>query len=155
MKIIVKFNHILFFQPSLQIVSKVVGKRPKLLGENKRGAAKPGKEESNSPASHPTHPALKVGGKVKLPLSNKSTIGTLRFIGPTKFSAGIWCGIELNKPDGRNNGTVKGVQYFQCKFSYGIFVPADKVIPVDGEGTIGKHGKFFMHLFLYETSNLS
>ena len=65
------------------------------------------------------------------PLANKTTVGILRFIGPTKFSSGTWCGVELSKPEGRNNGTVKGVKYFHCKFNYGIFVHVEKVSLVE------------------------
>ncbi|CAI4054228.1 hypothetical protein SUVZ_16G1130 [Saccharomyces uvarum] len=38
--------------------------------------------------------------------------GQVKFIGETKFAKGIWYGIELNKPLGKNDGSVKGIRYF-------------------------------------------
>lgn len=117
-------------------MSRVVGKKVNQAQELKRGSQRTKKKETASDDST----GLVIGSKVEFPLSNKTAQGTLRFIGPTKFSSGLWCGIELTRPDGRNNGTVKGVKYFQCKFNYGIFVHADKVKLVKEEGTISNQG---------------
>ncbi|CAI1751863.1 hypothetical protein SEUBUCD650_0P01150 [Saccharomyces eubayanus] len=38
--------------------------------------------------------------------------GQVKFIGETKFAKGIWYGIELVKPLGKNDGSVKGIRYF-------------------------------------------
>lgn len=38
--------------------------------------------------------------------------GRVKFIGETKFAKGIWYGIELNKPLGKNDGSVNGIRYF-------------------------------------------
>ncbi|CAL9686209.1 unnamed protein product [Knipowitschia caucasica] len=54
-------------------------------------------------------------------------VGTLRFCGSTDFSSGLWAGVELDKPEGKNDGSVAGVQYFNCRFRYGIFAPLSKV----------------------------
>ena len=131
------------FQPSLQIVSKVVGKKLTQAPELKRGIPKPkckSESDSGNTKSNSVDTPLKVGTKVKFPLSNKTAHGTLRYIGPTKFSSGLWCGIELSRPDGRNNGTVKGVKYFQCRFNYGIFVHAEKVTIVEEASADSKQG---------------
>ncbi|KAM9155076.1 CAP-Gly domain-containing linker protein 4 isoform 1-T2 [Pangshura tecta] len=58
--------------------------------------------------------------------------GTVRFYGTTKFAPGFWCGIELNKPHGKNNGSVGGVQYFSCLPRYGIFAPPSRVQRLTG-----------------------
>ncbi|XP_061490227.1 centrosome-associated protein 350 isoform X2 [Rhineura floridana] len=53
--------------------------------------------------------------------------GTLRFKGLTNFAKGIWAGVELEKPEGNNNGTYDGIQYFNCKEKHGIFAPPQKI----------------------------
>ncbi|NWR76603.1 CE350 protein, partial [Centropus unirufus] len=53
--------------------------------------------------------------------------GTLRFKGLTKFAKGFWAGVELDKPEGNNNGTYDGVKYFDCKEKHGIFAPPQKI----------------------------
>ncbi|NXU20326.1 CLIP4 protein, partial [Pardalotus punctatus] len=58
--------------------------------------------------------------------------GTVRFCGTTKFAPGFWCGIELDKPHGKNDGSVGGVQYFNCLPRYGIFAPPSRVQRLTG-----------------------
>ncbi|CDW60051.1 CAP GLY domain containing protein [Trichuris trichiura] len=53
--------------------------------------------------------------------------GTLRYLGTTDFAAGVWAGIELDQPYGKNDGSVQGKRYFACKPSYGLFAPVEKV----------------------------
>lgn len=67
---------------------------------------------------------VKIGRKVVL--TNKKT-GIVRFIGMTKFSSGIWYGIELNRPVGKNDGSVQGVRYFKCPDQCGIFVQFPRI----------------------------
>ncbi|XP_059469897.1 serine-rich adhesin for platelets-like isoform X2 [Neocloeon triangulifer] len=61
-----------------------------------------------------------VGGEV---------VGVLRFFGGTAFdtSGSTWCGVELDTPDGLNDGCVHGVRYFSCKPKHGILAPESKV----------------------------
>ncbi|CAF99026.1 unnamed protein product [Tetraodon nigroviridis] len=54
-------------------------------------------------------------------------VGTLQFCGSTEFSGGLWAGVELDKPEGKNDGSVAGVQYFTCRMKYGIFAPLSKI----------------------------
>ncbi|XP_054894105.1 CAP-Gly domain-containing linker protein 4-like isoform X2 [Poeciliopsis prolifica] len=54
-------------------------------------------------------------------------VGTLRFCGSTEFSGGLWAGVELDKPEGKNDGCVAGVQYFTCRLKHGIFAPLSKI----------------------------
>ncbi|KAG0251018.1 hypothetical protein BG011_007901 [Mortierella polycephala] len=57
--------------------------------------------------------------------------GYLRFVGPTKFKTGIWAGIELDTPTGKNDGSVGGVDYFTCRPKCGIFVLATKMVKAE------------------------
>lgn len=56
--------------------------------------------------------------------------GIVRFVGSTEFSRGTWVGVELDRVEGKNNGTVQGVQYFRCDPNRGIFVRPNKVVAV-------------------------
>lgn len=40
--------------------------------------------------------------------------GIVRYVGTTKFKEGIWVGLELEVPKGKNNGEVQGHRYFSC-----------------------------------------
>uniref|UniRef100_A0A1I7ZKR7 CAP-Gly domain-containing protein n=1 Tax=Steinernema glaseri TaxID=37863 RepID=A0A1I7ZKR7_9BILA len=67
---------------------------------------------------------FEVGDRVT---TDKSGPGKLAFHGTTQFAEGIWCGIVLDQPKGKNNGTVQGVKYFSCPEKFGVFVKADAV----------------------------
>ncbi|VDM96464.1 unnamed protein product [Onchocerca ochengi] len=54
--------------------------------------------------------------------------GRLRFLGKTDFKDGVWAGVELDQPVGKNDGSVQGKRYFTCKAPYGLFAAASKVI---------------------------
>jgi kinesin family protein 13 len=56
-----------------------------------------------------------------------SKTGLIAFLGPTHFASGLWVGVVLDTPLGKNDGTVDGVNYFTCKSKYGIFVRPDKL----------------------------
>lgn len=69
-------------------------------------------------------PNFSIGDRV---LVSKVQPGTLRFKGLTKFAKGFWAGVELDKPEGNNNGTYDGIKYFDCKEKHGIFAPPQKI----------------------------
>ncbi|XP_050833400.1 centrosome-associated protein 350 isoform X2 [Serinus canaria] len=60
-------------------------------------------------------------------LVSKVQPGTLRFKGLTKFAKGFWAGVELDKPEGNNNGTYDDIKYFECREKHGIFAPPQKI----------------------------
>ncbi|KAG2468126.1 CLIP4 protein, partial [Polypterus senegalus] len=57
-------------------------------------------------------------------------VGTLRFCGATEFAGGQWAGVELDEPEGKNNGAVGGIRYFRCPPNHGIFAPLSKITRV-------------------------
>lgn len=63
-------------------------------------------------------------------IGDKKT-GRIRYIGPTEFAPGVWIGVELDTPSGKNDGSVSGQRYFACKPRYGSFVKPEKVFPID------------------------
>ncbi|XP_051480645.1 centrosome-associated protein 350 isoform X3 [Apus apus] len=69
-------------------------------------------------------PNFHIGDRV---LVSKVQPGTLRFKGLTQFAKGFWAGVELDKPEGNNNGAYDGIKYFDCKEKHGIFAPAQKI----------------------------
>ncbi|XP_044295149.1 centrosome-associated protein 350 isoform X2 [Varanus komodoensis] len=67
---------------------------------------------------------FKIGERV---LVSNVQPGILRFKGLTSFAKGFWAGVELDKPEGNNNGAYNGIQYFSCKEKHGIFAPPHKI----------------------------
>ena len=53
--------------------------------------------------------------------------GTLRFFGEHAKTGLPRCGVELDRPLGKNNGKVKGNVYFSCKEQHGVLVAPGKV----------------------------
>lgn len=55
---------------------------------------------------------MKIGERVIVRSSapTGSKAGVLRFIGTTEFAPGEWCGVELDDPVGRNDGSVNGIR---------------------------------------------
>ncbi|KAK6436992.1 hypothetical protein LTR95_006816 [Oleoguttula sp. CCFEE 5521] len=78
--------------------------------------------------------ALSVGQRVEL---TDGRIAVIRFSGQTYFQTGDWIGVELSQPTGKNDGSVKGERYFDCKPNHGMFLrPA--VVKQVLEPTAGK-----------------
>lgn len=73
--------------------------------------------------------------------------GFLRFCGATQFAPGIWAGVELDEPEGKNDGSVQGISYFRyvfvvtittslllikrlifrCQPNHGVFAPMNRI----------------------------
>ncbi|TTE07140.1 Kinesin-like protein KIF13B [Bagarius yarrelli] len=56
-----------------------------------------------------------------------SKCGRVRYVGHVDFSDGIWVGVELDTPAGKNDGSVGGRQYFRCSPNHGLLVRPDRV----------------------------
>ncbi|XP_065833452.1 CAP-Gly domain-containing linker protein 4-like [Oscarella lobularis] len=106
--------------------SKVV-KAPSLPKNFPRSTGTPISKPNPPPPSAPA-PGTIPGGLTEGTLVYfNGEIGTLRFVGTTEFADGIWLGVELRKPSGKNDGSVKGKRYFTCKPNYGILVRPNRV----------------------------
>lgn len=58
-------------------------------------------------------------------------VGIVQFVGHTSFASGLWAGIRLEVPLGKNNGVVQGVRYFQCLPLHGLFVRPQQLVVMD------------------------
>ncbi|KAK6625059.1 hypothetical protein RUM43_005350 [Polyplax serrata] len=87
----------------------------------KNSVSKPLSSESGAPTN------LALGDRVIIKSSQGSKAGILRYMGTTDFAAGEWCGVELDDPLGKNDGSVSGTRYFECRPKFGLFAPLHKV----------------------------
>eukprot|EP00043_Microstomoeca_roanoka_P011984 m.113312 g.113312 ORF g.113312 m.113312 type:complete len:2350 (-) comp15356_c3_seq1:622-7671(-) len=69
--------------------------------------------------------AKDVGKRVKV--QGYTCPGTLRFFGKHNETGEMRCGVELDEAQGKNNGTVKGFEYFVCKENHGVLCSPSKV----------------------------
>jgi CAP-Gly domain-containing linker protein 3/4 len=53
--------------------------------------------------------------------------GVVRYIGPAEFGDGVWVGVELRTPKGKNDGSVQERRYFTCKPDHGLLVRPNKI----------------------------
>jgi len=72
---------------------------------------------------------FEIGQRVQTGAGSSVKTGVVAFIGETSFSSGEWVGIVLDGPEGKNDGSVAGVRYFECAANYGLFVKAAQVKP--------------------------
>ena len=105
-----------------------------------RGDFSNGARDIGTRAPRDTNPLLLNGNfmldqrvLVHLASRNRWCRGSVRFVGHTAFKHGIWVGVQLDQPLGRNDGSIGGQRYFKCSERFGIFVRADKVRAVHGE----------------------
>ncbi len=75
---------------------------------------------------------LRVGDR---DLVDSLKFGTLRFCGATDFAAGVWAGVALDEPEGKNDGSVQGIKYFRCEPAHGVFVAASRVTRLGHKAT--------------------
>ena len=75
---------------------------------------------------------LKVGDRVVV---SGTKYGTLKYLGKIHVAEGVWCGIQLDEPLGKNDGSVSGKRYFSCQQRYGLFSPVGRVEKVQSDIT--------------------
>ncbi|CAH2073548.1 unnamed protein product, partial [Iphiclides podalirius] len=81
----------------------------------------------NASISTTTNGELRLGDRVIVSSSRGSKAGALRYVGVTEFASGVWAGVELDDPLGKNDGSVDGKRYFECAPRFGLFAPIAKV----------------------------
>ncbi len=59
--------------------------------------------------------------------SSVSRRGSVQHLGTVDFQPGVWVGIRLDEPLGKNDGSVKGKKYFEAGQNYGVFAKPSKV----------------------------
>ena len=62
---------------------------------------------------------------------------TLRFCGKTEFYSGEWVGVELDDCQGKNDGSVQGIRYFDCAPMKGLFVRPQVISLISPSGVGG------------------
>lgn len=71
---------------------------------------------------------LALSCRVRLLPESDARRGTVSFIGlvPEIPGIGVWIGVTLDEPTGKNDGSVKGKRYFECGKNYGVFVRPER-----------------------------
>mmetsp|Transcript_11436 Transcript_11436/g.27902 ORF Transcript_11436/g.27902 Transcript_11436/m.27902 type:complete len:292 (+) Transcript_11436:295-1170(+) len=108
-------------------------KNPNFRLFNKKGAAGAGEEGSQAAAEveRPKTPEdvhVKYGVGKRCECNPGGRRGTIKFVGPVKGAPGTWIGVELDEPQGMNDGSKDGERYFECRRDkYGCFSRAENV----------------------------
>lgn len=68
---------------------------------------------------------LHVGMQVLLSSANEMAF--IRYLGTADFAPGLWLGLELRSPKGKNDGSVGGRRYFTCRPGHGVLVRPSRV----------------------------
>lgn len=68
---------------------------------------------------------LHVGMQVLLSSANEMAF--IRYLGTADFALGLWLGLELRGPKGKNDGSVGGRRYFTCRPGHGVLVRPSRV----------------------------
>ncbi|EMC96195.1 hypothetical protein BAUCODRAFT_147838 [Baudoinia panamericana UAMH 10762] len=74
--------------------------------------------------------AIQVGCRCRLLPDDDARRGEVMFVGDVPeipSGIGAWVGVKLDEPTGKNDGSVKGVRYFQCPTNCGVFVRPERV----------------------------
>jgi len=108
---------------------------PKFLGLHVCGMAQGGQGSDDALKAQAQLPALST--RIVFTLAGQTLEGKVGFAGETEFAPGNWVGVILDGPYGKNDGSVKDKQYFNCAPQHGLFVrPQNIVQATDANGRI-------------------
>jgi len=116
-------------------IAKMQIQKLQKLNEDALPSSYPGAAKHRA-AKRPEGAKARVGDPVII-LPGRQFTGTVRFCGYTDFAAGEWVGVELSGPFGKNDGSVNGVYYFECKSLHGFFCRPNLVERVGGSNRGG------------------
>jgi dynactin 1 len=74
--------------------------------------------------------AIKVGQTVE---TTSEQQGVVRYVGAIHVSDGVFIGIELSTPTGKNDGSVRGERYFSCAPGHGLFIRDSSITQILSE----------------------
>lgn len=80
---------------------------------------------AGSAAASDAQVRLHVGMQVLL--SSAGETAFIRYLGAAHFAPGLWLGLELRSPKGKNDGSVGGRRYFSCRAGHGVLVRPSRV----------------------------
>ena len=108
------------------------GTSKRLSGPVRQGQGPTNKGSPKQAPPSPQQPAASEAKDMELAIGDRVLVGgvkpgTIAFLGPTQFARGVWAGIVLDTKDGKNNGCVNGVQYFECEPNKGLFARPEKL----------------------------
>jgi len=85
-------------------------------------------ETSNLQVSKKKYDGVSKGDFVELAGSRRAIV---QYIGPLQNKKNdTWFGCELEFPRGKNDGSLEGVEYFQCRPNFGVFVKRAKILKI-------------------------
>jgi dynactin complex subunit len=68
-----------------------------------------------------------VGDAVSV-IGQEHIVGRVAYVGEVHYTKGVFCGIVVSgRGGGKNNGTLKGMQYFACPERQGLMVKLEEV----------------------------
>ncbi|KAL6711326.1 hypothetical protein ACN47E_005857 [Coniothyrium glycines] len=56
--------------------------------------------------------------------------GLVKYVGTIHVAEGIWLGVQLDEPAGKNDGSVRGERYFTCPPAHGLFVKPTSIVQI-------------------------
>jgi dynactin complex subunit len=74
---------------------------------------------------------VRVGQRVRMvDAGREPQTGTVQYVGPVEGHGGAWAGVDWDNGEGRHDGSVNGVRYFQAKHALsGSFVRPRNLSP--------------------------